>query len=261
MRLKPDGCIGNSDFSTEAPTDMYKKITIKSFPAMLGLLSAVVAGQAGAQAETKAYIVEADRTVAAARAVRQVGGRVTNELPIVNGVSALLSPGQAARLRKNAHLQLFADSPVSAQTSTSTTISATSNVPDIYQRAMIGVNELAAQGINGAGVTVAVLDSGILQNANPSYIADDLNGNNRVVAQFDATNNVLVDAFHHCASPPCVNDTYGHGTHIASLIASADTADAVLDGQPLGVAPMVRLITSRHSTAPGAAATRPCSTD
>jgi len=34
---------------------------------------------------------------------------------------------------------------------------------------MIGVNELAAQGINGTGVTVAVLDSGVLQRK-PSLI-------------------------------------------------------------------------------------------
>jgi len=70
--------------------------------------------------------------------------------------------------------------------------------PDIYQRAMIGVNELAAQGINGTGVTVAVLDSGVLQKKTLSYLTADLNGANRMVAQFDAINDVLVDASHPC---------------------------------------------------------------
>jgi len=39
-----------------------------------------------------------------------------------------------------------------------------------------------------------------------------------------------------------VNDDYGHGSHVIGLIASSNTSDPVLKGQPQGIAPMVRLI-------------------
>jgi subtilisin family serine protease len=169
------------------------------------------------------YIVEAGAAADAARAVRGVGGLVTHELPIVNGVSALLSGSQAARLRNHKEISLFAE----ARSRPSRPAALPDTTPDIYQRAMIGVNELASQGINGSGVTVAVLDSGILQKKTLSYLTADSNGNNRMVAQFDAINNVLVDASHPCQNYPCVNDDYGHGSHVTGLIASSNTSDAV----------------------------------
>src|ERR1019366_6410941 len=112
---------------------------------------------------------------------------------------------------------------------------------DLYQRSFVGADLLAAQGINGAGVTVAVLDSGILR-ANPAneFLTVDLNGAPRIPAQYDAINNVLVDAAHPCAT--CANDGYGHGTHVSSLILSSNTVDPVLQGQPQGIAPMAKLI-------------------
>jgi serine protease AprX len=201
--------------------------------------------------EQSGYIVEAGTTELAVRAVLAEGGQVTRELPIINGVSALLSPGQAALLRAKEDTKVFAEMPLRTQSSASTPLPATT--PDIYQRAMIGVNDLAAQGINGTGVTVAVLDSGILQKKTLSYLTEDSNGKNRMVAQYDAINNVLVDATHPCKNYPCVNDDYGHGSHVTGLIASSNTSDPALNGQPQGIAPMAHLISVKAFDANGSA--------
>ena len=71
------------------------------------------------------YIVEAHGNVSAAKAVRSVGGRITHELPIINGVSADLTPRQVAQLREVADLQLIADALVTTQ--------AVRTTHDIYQ--------------------------------------------------------------------------------------------------------------------------------
>ena len=84
---------------------------------LLNLAATLLATQAGAAAPQKSYIVEARDAAAAVRAVRLVGGRVTHELPIINGASAELSASQAARLSKNTQLQIFADAQVATQDS------------------------------------------------------------------------------------------------------------------------------------------------
>ena len=172
-----------------------------------------------ASAESQVYIVEAHSVAQAADAVREAGGAVTNELPIVDGVSAALTPAEVAYLSDIRGVTLFADQPLATQGSSSV-------IPDVYQRSLTGVNQLAAQGINGLGVTVAVLDSGMQQW--DQGLMRDLAGNGRMVAQYDVIANVLVDAQHPCPQKPCVTDTYGHGTHIANLIASSATGDPLL---------------------------------
>src|SRR5207248_436642 len=176
------------------------------------LLAATVAGCAAVLAQptaphvtpASAYIVQSHGTQSAVRIVRGVGGRITHELPIIHGVSAMLTPAQAARLRQLGTVDLLADAAVTTQdhsdsyrssttysstTYSSTTYSSTSygstsygstsygstsygstsyssgssssTVPNQDARAEIGADRLAAQGFNGTGVTVAVLDTGL----------------------------------------------------------------------------------------------------
>ena len=156
------------------------------------------------------FIVQGVSTRVATRAVRAVGGRVTHDLPIIHGVSANLSASQVARLRRRSDLQLFADASVKTQGSP---------IIDKYARAFIGADLLAAHGFYGNGVTVAVLDTGLWYSS--SYVGKDLNGNNKVLAMYDAIAGVV-------QSTP---DGNGHGSHIASIIGSPKTS---IDGKPLG---------------------------
>src|SRR5437870_12145067 len=66
-------------------------------------------------AAASAYIVQSRGTQSAVRIVRGVGGRITHDLPIIHGVSAMLTPAQAARLRQLGTVDLFADSSVRTQ--------------------------------------------------------------------------------------------------------------------------------------------------
>jgi serine protease AprX len=230
---------------------------IKHASVSLAALCGVATMLAGASVKQPAvcagYIVQGTNAESAAQAVRSAGGRITHELPIIEGVSALLTPQQVARLRRNSHLTLFADAPVTTQASAASTSKGTSPARvDVYQRAIMGVNTLASEGINGAGVTIAVLDSGILQPASllryspyssvdiSSFLGNDLNGNPRLLAQYDAINSIVVDATHPWVSS--VNDSYGHGTHITSLMLSSFIWDLYQDYEPQGVAPDARLI-------------------
>jgi hypothetical protein len=94
---------------------MKSKLAQSSLPALTAAAAALFALVANAGAAASGYIVEAHGTDSAAKAVQRVGGRITHELPIVGGVSAMLTPAQAARLRKDKTLELFADMPVRTQ--------------------------------------------------------------------------------------------------------------------------------------------------
>ena len=192
---------------------------------LLGALAVVapagavpVSSTASDSAQACGYIVEGRDTATAVTAVRRAGGRITHEPPIVNGVSADLTPRQVAQLREVADLQLIADALVTTQ--------AVGTTHDIYQRAMVGPDQLAAQGFFGNGITVAVLDSGLWYSHN--NVKNDLNGTNKILAMYDAIVGKLQNA----------RDDAGHGSHIATIIGSPDVS---VNGQPPGIAPMARL--------------------
>jgi len=189
---------------------------------------------------TTGYIVEGRNGVSAAKAVRDVGGRVVLELPIIHGVSAVLSTAQVATLRKTPHIDLFVDAPV--QTAITTSSATGSNVIDKYAYKMVGADKLAAQGFHGNGVTVAVLDSGLWDSTGAATgaakVFNDLNGANKMLDTYDPTAGEGIS----------LPDAYGHGTHVTSVIGSPDTS---IDGEPLGIAPMARLVFVRAFNASG----------
>ena len=151
------------------------------------LMAATVAGSALVLAQpaaphampASAYIVQSHGTQSAVRIVTGVGGRITHDLPIIHGVSAMLTPAQATRLRQLGTVDLFADSsvrtqwgstwsgmarsPVTTQRQSSSSGDAVPNgaVPNQDARVEIGADRLGAQGFDGSGVTVAVLDTGV----------------------------------------------------------------------------------------------------
>lgn len=60
------------------------------------------------------YIVEGQSTESVAKSVRKAGGRVTHELPIIDGVSALLTPSAVALLHKQKGITQSTMTPASA---------------------------------------------------------------------------------------------------------------------------------------------------
>jgi serine protease AprX len=159
----------------------------------------------------------------AERLVRSIGGRVTHELPIVGGFSAVL-PAKAlnplARSRSVSHL--WADARVHMADFNVSKFD--TMAPNTLWRSFIKLPSVA---YDGAGVTVAVLDTGIV--ASPDF-------GNRIIASVDYT---------HAAAGV---DHFGHGTHMAGIIAGDGTLST---GRWAGVAPEANLVSVKVAPADG----------
>jgi serine protease AprX len=142
-----------------------------------------------------------------AGAVRAAGGVVLDRLPLIHGVSATL-PGDA-------HLAgswvVAPDRPVGVSGSTATDTRPASTV-----RKTLGLGAPAGE---GAGVTVAVVDTGVAD-------VPDLAGR---VTHVDVTGDGI-------------GDGYGHGTFVAGLVAGDGSSS---QGRYAGVAPGARILDVR----------------
>jgi len=99
-----------------------------------------------------------------------------------------------------------------------------------YGPALVGATRLHRKGITGAGVTLAILDTGLW---NHTALTENSRGRYRIKASYDAIAN---EAGHRSNA---TRDEHGHGTHLASIVADSQQ-DA--DGEFRGVAPDVRLV-------------------
>ncbi|HEU4329346.1 MAG TPA: S8 family peptidase, partial [Roseiflexaceae bacterium] len=77
------------------------------------LLTPALLGTAPTQAQlATAYIVQSDTAASAAALTTAAGGRVTQELAIIDGVAAQLDAGALARLQADSRVRLHIDAPV-----------------------------------------------------------------------------------------------------------------------------------------------------
>jgi serine protease AprX len=162
----------------------------------------------------------------AERLVRDLGGRVTHELPIISSFSAALPAGRVTDLaRSGAVICVWADGRVRMSTDTSLLNSGTP--PNKNWEDALGLPSVWSQGYLGWGVTVAVLDTGV------SEVADL---GTRVKARADLTGEQ--DGMDH----------FGHGTHMAGIIAG----DGTSAGDPWsGVAPKAKIVSVKVAGADG----------
>jgi serine protease AprX len=153
-------------------------------------------------------------TDAAERLVVALGGTVTHELPLVGGFSATLPGDRVPTLGGDPSIGgIWADARIrmaSAPTSQYDTWD-----PNLAWRKAIRLGQVD---VKGGGVTVALLDTGVSR-------VDDLG--DRVDARIDFTPN------------GAGGDGYGHGTHLAGVIAGNGSASS---GKWRGVAPGAHLV-------------------
>jgi serine protease AprX len=210
--------------------------------------AAGVLAHGAAEVAPRAYIVQARSAAEAGRAVTQAGGQVRTELSVIRAVSALLDERELAALRRAAVplLQVYDDAQVQASSQ---------GLPETYYPSEIGAQQLQVGGTLGTGVTVAVVDSGLWSQHGPDQSAPGQLAS-RIVAQYDVlaagtqpTSGLLGGLTSLAAANNTnVNDGYGHGTHVASIIASSGVATT---GNFQGVAPGVNLVAVRVLDANG----------
>ena len=97
----------------------------------------------------------------------------------------------------------------------------------------IGATQLHATGIDGSGVGIAVIDSGVVP-------VQGLNGSGKVINGPDLS-------FESQSAGTRYLDTYGHGTHMAGIIAGSDGPG----GSFQGVAPGAHLVVLKVATYAG----------
>jgi serine protease AprX len=212
------------------------------------------------------YIVQMDAGATPAQGeqlVQALGGTVTTPaLPVINGFGAALEDDAAEELQASAAVKavtLNAAADAGAETTTNTSgamrcpvTSATTrrnfygmsdwdnspllSIPRLRQPLLFSVRATDAwQRATGNGVGVAVIDTGISGDL-PDFVTG---GRSRVIASA-VTNPCATDA----------NDQFGHGTHVAGLIAGNSLNNPVrrnLVGRYMGVAPRANLISVKVS--------------
>jgi serine protease AprX len=183
-------------------------------------------------------------------AVAQHGGRIRSQHPSIHGLAADISGadvtdlarhGAAAITRDHAvHLTGFTTpfspqptlDPIAAQPMEVSTLRASLGLAAGSARNLTG-------GINGRGVGVAIIDSGIAPSADFGT---------RIKAFYDFTHRGETGA----PTTPAPYDDLGHGTHVAGLIASAGAAPSYMFQ---GVAPAANLIVVKVLDKLGASST------
>ena len=206
---------------------------------------AAAARPQGAARVRYSYIVQARSAAEAGRAVTHAGGRVRSELPVIGAVSALLDGDELAALRGVPYLEVYDDAQVHA--------SSVGTLPETYYPSEIAARQLHLGGTVGTGVTVAVVDSGLWSQHGPDQSVPG-EVTSRIIAQHDVlaagTTTGLLSGLTSLATSNTTNidDGYGHGTHVASIIASSGVATT---GNFQGVAPGVNLVAVRVLDAKG----------
>ena len=149
-----------------------------------------------------AVLVRAASSAEAARAVRSVDGKVTSELEIVEGVVAAVPRDEIAALDARPGVEVTRDDGGTLESVLpGTTYDTETQAGSMYTTArLVGAETAWAQGYTGTGVAIAIVDSGV--QANSTYFGTRLVAG----ADYSGSNNALTDGF-------------GHGTHLAGIIA------------------------------------------
>ena len=170
-------------------------------------------------------IVQGTSAAAVRAAVEAHGGEVTQDLWIVNGVAADVPADQLAALAAEPGItRVSEDVAVEVQDATPSPLHAASAV---YSKA-VGADRLWTEGVDGEGIAVAVVDTGVAKVA-------DLAG--RVVGGVDFSG----------GNDP-YKDEFGHGTFVAGLIAGNGASSS---GQYKGVAPKAKIVSIKIAGADG----------
>ncbi|MDQ1602586.1 MAG: serine protease AprX, partial [Actinomycetota bacterium] len=207
--------------------------------------SAGSGGSGGSAERTAQVIVRAEGGVAAARqAVSRAGGTVVRPLRLVGGVAATLERSQVRGLARSAGVLGVSPDARGHLSSVDPALGydATGDFGSLYNMTRVaGAQAAWKAGYTGKGVDVALLDSGV------SQLTGLTSGNvvNGPDLSFESQDPELAH-----------RDTFGHGTHMASIIVGRDAivnpakyADAK---RFVGVAPDARVVSIKIAAADGA---------
>jgi serine protease AprX len=174
---------------------------------------------------TETVIVTSSGLVSAVTAVLSVGGSILTQFHLINAVDATIPAITEPLLASLPGISVTPDAPVTVQ---ATPESIGPHTPSDVFRQETGADQLAAAGDTGQGVTVAVMDTGI--DKLPDFAGRLLGG-----VDLSGEGNPY-------------QDSYGHGTFVAGLIAGDGASSG---GQDSGEAPGANLVSIKVAGASG----------
>jgi len=183
---------------------------------------------AEAPAQRVAVIVQKATVSRQAEAhVAQLGGTVTADLPIIHAFAAELPARAARRLAQNPAVRWVSpDGPIVGAGQRGGPRASRAIEPQNYFLDTLGVRRVWDLGLRGAGLAVAVIDSGIANDPDFTFAADDPHTRLRASVSWAGSSGPSTDAF-------------GHGTHVAGIIGGNGRAS---NGRYAGLAPQADLI-------------------
>jgi serine protease AprX len=219
-------CRAQSVRRMKRPSATKRRVVVAGAALAAALAGTPVAGVPAAAASSgETVIVTATGTANPAAAVLGVGGTILTQYHLINGVEAVISAATEPTLAAVPGIIVTPDLPVSVQSTPPSTGPHTPSDAFLHQT---GATRLAEAGDTGQGVTVAVLDTGIDN-------LPDFSG--RLIGGVDLTGG---------RNP--FQDSYGHGTFVAGLIAGNGSSSG---GQYSGEAPGASLVSVKVAGADG----------
>ncbi len=162
--------------------------------------------------------VEGAGTEAAALAVQRAGGEVTRELGLIDGVAATVPAGElddlgvargVAGVTPDASVRLLGDDDGRFDDFAQARYSASDDYGSIYHvTRTIGAHDVWSDGFRGRGIGIALIDSGVAPVPGLTTSGKIRNGAD---LSFDSQTDNLAYI-----------DAYGHGTHMAGIMAGRD---------------------------------------
>jgi serine protease AprX len=200
-------------------------------PAGANPVSAVVDPALRATHGTVGVIVQGASSVESS--VRRMGGRITHDLPLIGGFSARVPATDVPQI---AHLPGATSITLDRTTHVQSTAGTYNNLPSVYKKATSG-DKLNSSGGHGQGVTVALIDTGV------TALPDVAGAIKPVVGP------VGVSPCVNFTTEPTCDDSYGHGTFMAGIIAGNGAAS---NGKYVGMAPAANVLSLKIAGASGA---------
>src|SRR3954453_12709162 len=174
------------------------------------------------------------------RAVQAYGGAVTKEVSVISGFGAKVPSDRLDALRAVPGVSSVTEDASLTLSSTDVAAQA-SQAGSLYTIAnqVTGASTMWKAGYTGQGVDVAVVDSGVVP-------VEGLDRTGKIVYGPDLTQ--------ESGTPTQNLDTYGHGTHMAGIIAGRDAAATTTSGNAsdfVGMAPDSRIVSIKVADAKG----------
>jgi serine protease AprX len=167
-------------------------------PSLTEPISMIVRAEPGAEAE-------------AAALVRSLGGRVERHIDIIHGFSTSLPPDSLDELRSSGLVSSVTPDQRVQLNQFSPSYDPAADPGSLYNAThAVQAQEMWKKGYTGEGVGVALIDSGVVP-------VEGLRTPGKVVNGIDLSFESQAPELRHL-------DTYGHGTHMAGIIAGRDDA-------------------------------------